>query len=297
MKKCLVIGAAMLDLTMRLDVLPESGDDVYASSQEMSVGGCAVNAADILKHYEIPYDLFAPVGTGIYAGIVEEKLKALGHKSMIKSDCQDNGYCLALVENNGERTFITLAGIECNFKKEWFENLDPSEYDCAYVSGYEIEGEGGENIIDFFEQNSQLEVYYAPGPRITFIPEEKQRRMEALHPILHLNDKEALEYTGEKTCEAAAAELRKLFGNTVMITMGEKGVLLEEGESKIIETIPVKAIDTTGAGDSHIGTVIAMRKSGRNFEDALKEANHISSLVVQVSGPTLSKDEFIKGDY
>lgn len=297
MKKCLVIGAAMLDLTMKLDTLPRSGDDVYASSQEMSVGGCAYNVADILKHYEIPYDLFAPVGTGIYADIIEEKLKSSGHTSMIKSKDQDNGYCLALIEKSGERTFITLPGIECSFKKEWFDALDPSEYDCAYVSGYEIEGEGGENIIDFFEKNPQLEIYYAPGPRITFISEEKQRRMEALHPVVHLNDKEALEYTGEETLEIAAKKLRERFGNTVMITMGSKGVLLEDGESKVIESTPVKAVDTTGAGDSHIGTVIAMRKSGREFEKALKEANHISSLIVQVNGSTLNKNEFVKGDY
>ena len=296
MKKCLVIGAAMLDLTMQIDKLPKSGDDVYAKSQEMSVGGCAYNVADILKHYEVPYDLFAPVGTGIYADIIAQKLKENGHTSMIKSEDQDNGYCLALIEADGERTFLTLPGIECSFKKEWFETLDVSEYDCAYVSGYEIEGEGGEHIIEFFENHPELEVYYAPGPRITFISEEKQKRMEALHPILHLNDKEALEHTGKETCEDAAKVLRERFQNAVMITMGEEGVLLENGETCVIKSTPVKPVDTTGAGDSHIGTIIAMRKEGRTYEAALKEANHISSLVVQVNGPTLNEREFVKGE-
>ena len=33
-----------------------------------------------------------------------------------------------------------------------------------------------------------MTVYYAPGPRITYISEEKAKRMYALHPVLHLNE-------------------------------------------------------------------------------------------------------------
>lgn len=45
MKKCLVIGAAMLDIVMQIDELPKKGEDVYAKSQTMTVGGCAYNVA------------------------------------------------------------------------------------------------------------------------------------------------------------------------------------------------------------------------------------------------------------
>ena len=64
MKKCLVIGAAMLDIVMQIDELPKKGEDVYAKSQTMTVGGCAYNVADIMKHFAVPYTLFAPIGTG-----------------------------------------------------------------------------------------------------------------------------------------------------------------------------------------------------------------------------------------
>lgn len=53
MKKCLVIGAAMLDIVMQIDELPKKGEDVYAKSQTMTVGGCAYNVADngFLKNF------------------------------------------------------------------------------------------------------------------------------------------------------------------------------------------------------------------------------------------------------
>lgn len=156
MKKCLVIGAAMLDIVMQIDELPKKGEDVYAKSQTMTVGGCAYNVADIMKHFAVPYTLFAPIGTGMYASMIREKLKQAEHESPIESTKMDNGYCLCMVESDGERTFLTLPGIECTFEKEWFDALDVTEYDSVYICGYEIEGDGGDQIIDFLKKTETL---------------------------------------------------------------------------------------------------------------------------------------------
>lgn len=88
---CLVIGAAMLDIIMEIDRLPVSGEDVYARTQSMTVGGCAYNVADILKHFQTDYTLFAPVGTGMYADFIEKQLHRSGHESPVKSEASDNG--------------------------------------------------------------------------------------------------------------------------------------------------------------------------------------------------------------
>lgn len=295
MKKCLVVGAAMLDIVMQIEELPKRGADVYADSQTMTVGGCAYNVADIIKHFEVPYTLFAPVGTGMYADMVSRKLKMAGHESPIRSEKSDNGYCLCLVEKDGERTFITLPGIECTFEKEWFEQLNAEEYDSIYVCGYEIEGEGGGTIIQFLEAHPELTVYYAPGPRIQYIDREKHDRIFALHPILHLNEKEAKEYTGLDGIEEAAADLCARTGNAVIITIGGAGVYLyENGKGKILPSEKVDVVDTIGAGDSHIGAVIAMQQLGNDLETSLKAANQVSALVVGVQGPSITKEEFQK---
>lgn len=295
-KKCLIIGAAMLDIVMKIDRLPKPGEDVYADSQEMTVGGCAFNVADIIRHFRVPYTLFAPVGRGIYADIISQKLKEAGHESLIQAEGQDNGYCLCLVEADGERTFLTLPGIEYSFEREWFDALNPEEYESAYVSGYEIEGNGGEAIIEFFEQNPKLTIYYAPGPRITYISKEKQKRLEALHPILHLNEKEALDYTGESEYECAAQKLYETMQNTVIITLGPKGVYVKNEEGILIPSEPVKAVDTIGAGDSHIGAFIALRQSGADIIQAAETANRVSAMVVGVIGSTLTEEEFKRGE-
>ena len=288
----------MLDIVIKVDRLPKSGEDIYGEPQGMSVGGCAYNVADILRHFEVPYTLFAPIGKGIYAEIIDAKLKEAGQESCLRSEEKDNGYCLSLVESNGERTFLTIPGIECSFKKEWFDALDAAAYDCAYVSGYEVEGEGGNAILEFFEAHPQLTIYYGPGPRITYISKEKQKRLQALHPVLHLNEKEALDSTGETDYTRAAWQLSKLYGNTVLITLGDKGVYLQERgqEGLLVPSQPAHVVDTIGAGDAHIGAVIAMRQKGADFKRALEVANRVSALIVGVAGPTLTDEEFRKGD-
>lgn len=298
MKKNLIIGAAMLDIVMQMERLPRTGEDVYAMSQDMTVGGCAYNVADIQKHFQVPYTLFAPVGTGIYADIIRKKLEETGHESPIHSKVRDNGYCLCMVEADGERTFLTLPGIECRFEKEWFAQVDPKEYDSVYVCGYEIEGDGGEAIIEFLEENKHLHVYYAPGPRICQIKKERHERILKLHPVLHLNEGEALQFTGEEDYENAAEQLFGKCGNAVIITLGEKGCYLyQSGVGELIPSQKAQVVDTIGAGDTHIGAFIALRSKGKDCREAVALANRVSAMVVGVQGPTLTEEEFKRGDW
>ncbi|MEG1895755.1 MAG: PfkB family carbohydrate kinase, partial [Oscillospiraceae bacterium] len=64
MKKVLVIGSTVVDIIINVDRLPTSKGDIHIKSQEMSMGGCAYNVADILRHFGVPHTLFSPIGTG-----------------------------------------------------------------------------------------------------------------------------------------------------------------------------------------------------------------------------------------
>ena len=148
------------------------------------------------------------------------------------------------------------------------------------------------------EANRQLQVYYAPGPRICQIEGKRQERIFRLHPVIHLNEGEALLFTGEEHYEDAAERLFEKCKNTVIITLGGKGsYLYQKAEGQLIPSKEVRAVDTIGAGDSHIGTVIALRSKGKDCQEAVRLANQVSAMVVGVKGPTLTEEEFTKGDW
>lgn len=76
MKKILVIGSTVVDVIIELmERLPKTGEDVHVRRQQMSLGGCAFNVSDSIRHFQVPYILFSPVGTGIYGYFVREELK------------------------------------------------------------------------------------------------------------------------------------------------------------------------------------------------------------------------------
>ena len=49
-----------------------------------------------------------------------------------------------------------------------------------------------------------------------------------------------------------------------------------------------------GAGDSHVGAVLAALSAGRDLDFALDFANQVSSQIVQTSGVRLSDDTYQK---
>ena len=291
----LAVGAVMVDLICRVPRLPQSGEGIVADEVQAAVGGCAFNSASVLRQLGTPHTLFAPLGCGVFAGFAERELARLGLEALRVPDGRDNGGCLCFVEPGGERTMLTMPGIDRHFEAAWFDELDASRYRCGVASGYEVEGAGGDAIIGFFEAHPELLLYYAPGPRIMGVGPGKTARINALHPVWHLNDLEARTYTGLEALEEAGFALAEECGNAVVMTEGSHGAhLFEGGRHVLVPTEPVKAADTIGAGDAHLGALVAARTAGRLWEDALMLANRVASAVCQVEGGTLDDEAFAK---
>lgn len=293
MKQVLVIGSTVTDVIIHLDHLPATSEDVHVIRQTMSLGGCAYNVSNMIRLFQVPYILFSPIGTGTYGHFVREALSEKGVKSPIPTPEQENGCCYCFVEASGERTFVCHRGAEYRFCPEWFDLLDTDTIDSVYICGLEIEEPTGTHIVRFLEEHPELQVYFAPGPRIMVLSPEILSRIFALSPVLHLNETEALEYTGESTVEAAAHVLYEKTHNTVIITLGEQGAYYaSEEETAFIPGVRAEQIDTIGAGDSHIGTVIARLKQGASVEDAIADANRVAAAVVGTSGALLTETAF-----
>lgn len=294
----LVLGAAIVDKIMNINSLPNSGDDICAQGETTTVGGCAYNVSNILLNLGIDHDLVVPVGSGMYGDIIEKELIKNGYKIFIKDEIRDNGYCLCLVESSGERTFITVQGTECEFKKEWLHSLDTNKYDSIYISGYELEGASGKVIADFLEDNKHMKIYFAPGPRITHLDPEVLESIYSLNPIIHLNDKEAIEYTNLENIEKSLVEIHKKTSNIVFVTIGEEGCLcMNNNKIELIKGYKVDVVDTIGAGDSHIAGIIGASLLGYDFKSSIKIANKIASKVVGTKGPILDKNTFDKKEF
>lgn len=291
-QEILYIGAIMVDVMCQAPSLPQRGGCLVLWDREISLGGCAFNSANITRQLGGQASLLAPVGTGPYASFVQEELDRRGMSGLSVQTTLDCGACICLVEPDGERTMITLPGIERHFQTEWFQQLDPSRYSHGVFNGFEVEGDAGDAIVSFFEQNPSITPVYAPGPRIMDVPEELTKRILALHPLIHLNEEEALHFTSAFTStgsiEEAGKTLQEMCGNSVVITQGDQGswAFTEEG-SVFAAATSIAPVDTIGAGDAHIGALMAALQAGLDWQETLDAANRVAAIVCGAHGAVL----------
>lgn len=300
--KTLVIGAAIIDIIMKIKRLPKSGEDILCSETVSTVGGCAYNVAGTLRGFGVDHDLFVPVGRGMYGDMIAGDLEKLGYQILIREEESDNGYCLCLVEEDGERTFITVKGAEGRFRPSWFEQLTQDAYDSIYAAGYQVCGASGRVISDWMagakDRMKEKRVFFAPGPVITDIDQAVMERILSVGPILHLNEKEAFDYAKQPSVEDCLRYLYGLNHNLVVVTMGASGTMYYDGS--VMRQVPAyktQVKDTIGAGDSHVAAMIAGYSKGLDTEQCVRLANRVASAIVSIQGPVMTGEMFEQQDF
>ena len=292
MKRLLIIGSTCVDAILRLDHLPTTGEDMHPV-QRFAMGGCAFNVAQVPKAYDVDLRFVTPIGDhGVFSDFVRAHLDNAGFRGPITVPDSENGCCYCLVERSGERTFLSVHGIEYSFHAEYMDAFAGERFDYTYICGLEVEETTGGELVAWLEAHPDIAgtVVYAPGPRGIEVDTDRTERILGMHPILHLNEQEAQALAGMSGSEdrvlAAAQVLHAKTGNMVIVTRGADGVLWISADGSVhsAPSVPSTVVDTIGAGDSHCGAVLTGLTLGWTEEDTMRFANQIASEVVAQEG-------------
>lgn len=284
--KVLILGSAFVDMIVKVAELPKSGMDVSGRFQETVVGGCSFNVADVFYKLGLEFESFMPIGRGEISNVVRREFTARGYPIQQVDSDEDNGWCLSLVEEGGERTFISMFGVEQSIKHEWLAEHASGTYDYAYVSGYQLEGASGESIIRYLTERKGVKIFFDPGPRIREIGFDRLGEILALSPILKVNIAEARELSGLDDPVEAARMLARRTGEDVVLTCGAVGSYVVEPDGGLIhhEGFSISVADTIGSGDSHAGGYLAGLSCGLSKREALVLANAVAAVVTSRVG-------------
>lgn len=198
MKRLLIIGSTCVDVILRLDHLPTTGEDMHPV-QRFAMGGCAFNVAQVPKAYDVDLRFVTPIGDhGVFSDFVRAHLSNAGFRGPITVPDSENGCCYCLVERSGERTFLSVHGVEYSFHAEYMDAFAGERFDYTYICGLEVEEKTGGELVAWLEARPDITgtVVYAPGPRGIDVDPTRTARILALHPILHLNEQEAQALAG-----------------------------------------------------------------------------------------------------
>jgi ribokinase len=279
------LGSILVDLTVDVPGLPERGGDMLASGTRTLPGG-GFNLAAAVARQGVRCVYAAPHGTGPYGDLIRTALAAEGVIVAGKRRTSgDSGFCVVLVEPDGERTFVTMPGVEAVFDATSLRELTFVDGDIVSVSGYDLVYPGSGPILAEWLRTVRVRVALDPGPLIMDIPSLPQVA------VLTLNQREARLLSGRP--HASGRELLAAVPvSTETLTVvreGAAGCVATGGplgDRVVTVAAPqVQAVDTTGAGDAHTGVLLAALAAGRDVPAALELATRAAAIAVTRIGP------------
>jgi sugar/nucleoside kinase (ribokinase family) len=296
-------GEAIVDLVMRVPALPERGGDMLAASSSIQVGG-GFNIMAAAARQGLPVVYAGGHGTGPWGDRVRAALAAEGIAVLRRPDPEaDTGFDVALVEADGERTFVTSLGAETLREPGAWDQVRVRAGDMVYVSGYGLVAPESGPVLGAWAAAlpPAALLFTDPGPLVADIP------AAVLGPVLSRSDwwscnqREAALLTESSDPVEAARRLARRTGRAgVIVRAGPSGcVLALRGPASTgaaqpglsLSDIPapaVTAVDTTGAGDAHAGVFLAGIAAGLPLAAAARRANAAAALTVTRAGPATS---------
>lgn len=291
MARLIHTGSVIVDVVMTIDQLPDAGGDTVASSSELVAGG-GLNTMVAARRDGLDVLYTGLIGTGTFASIVTAALAQNDLVPLFPPIAeQDSGYCVALVQGDGERTFITHIGAEGQFGYEQLAAIPLVTGDFVFVSGYSLATEANAQGLAAWLPTvpDDVMVLVDPSPLVSELPAELYLPLFERADILSCNAREAHILTGEDDLDIAARDLtaRVKASAAVVVRAGAAPSVIARGTRLThIPTFPADAVDTNGAGDAHAGVLLSGLARGLSLDEAVLRANAAASIAVTRIGPT-----------
>lgn len=289
-------GSILVDLTVEVPGLPPRGGDVLASGSRTNVGG-GFNLAAAVARQGVRCVYAAPHGTGRYGDLIREALATDGIEVSTRPRASgDSGFCVTLVEPDGERTFVTMAGVEGSLAPEDLDAVAPVAGDLVSITGYDLLYPGTGPVLAGWLESLPGDVRIAldPGPLILDIPADRLAGVLGRLAVLTLNQREARLLAGSAKPKVEGESGLALWdavrsvvpapSTLVVVREGADGCVAGGGAlgGRVVSIAApkVRAVDTTGAGDSHTGVLLAGLAAGHDLDPVLVDAVRAAAVSV-----------------
>lgn len=283
------LSGVIADLIYRVDQVPAPGTEAIVHGAALAAGG-GFNAMVAARRAGMEVGYGGTLGTGPFADLVAEALSAEGIALMRpRLAGRDQGCCTVLVDRDGERSFIAAAGADGVVSDADLAGLGWQPGDWALLSGYALGYPESHAALTRWlaAPPPGLRLVFDPAPLVAAIPAETLRAALAAASWISANAAEAAFLTGTGDPAQAALLLAAGRAGGAVVRVGAEGChLATPGGATHLPGHPVRAIDTNGAGDAHIGAFIAMLAAGRSPREAARIANVAAALSTTKEGPS-----------
>ena len=290
-----VVGACNIDLISYVPRLPRTGETLHGDRFSMGFGGKGANQAAMAAKLGTDVVMVGKLGRDLFGENTLKNFEALGidTRHVHFTDEAFSGVAPIAVDPEGRNAIIIVTGANDLLTEEEIEAARPAiATSKILICQLEIPLERSLQALRIAREEGVTTILN-PAPARSNIP-------EAAYPLSDLfcpNETEAEILTGltvdtVEAAEAAGRVLQEQGAGTVILTLGEKGSLLVTARgAEHLPATPVKAVDTTGAGDAFVGSLAHFLASGKALNDAVARANRIAGMSVTAPGTQSSFPE------
>ncbi|MGH3424872.1 MAG: PfkB family carbohydrate kinase, partial [Nocardioidaceae bacterium] len=210
-RRLVLVGSVLVDVLMRVELLPERGADVLARGAHAEVGfGRGVLSA--ARRHGMSAAFAGRYGSGPFGAQVRAALVQDGVDMLIPLPASgDSGFRVGFVEAGGARTSATSPGVETALDRQSLDRLAIRDDDAVYVSGYDLTYPKSGSAIAGWARAlpDSAALVFDPGPLVDDIPWDVQQRVLRRCDILTINARATRQLAGTGRPRAAVAALRE----------------------------------------------------------------------------------------
>ncbi|MBO8157790.1 MAG: carbohydrate kinase family protein [Bacillaceae bacterium] len=278
-----------------VDILVHSDGFHYGSDTESTIttraGGQGNHVAAWISACAGTATLIGNVGKDVFGDyLLNEAKQQRIHVAVNRTEQAETGKIAVFVdEENGERSMFTSRGANLTLSEQQIEEHESlvASSDCLYISGYMLfKDPTYQAVIRAKQLARQYNVPVAVDPGSAyFLMEYKDRVLDFLEGAnwVFPNYEEGQLLTGKEKPEDIITALRDIVTYPVL-KLGHQGCMMFADEWIKLSAEKVKAVDTTGAGDSFLGGFLAHYYRTKNAKEALQFANQTAAMTVQTFG-------------
>ncbi|MDQ6479336.1 ribokinase [Dyadobacter sp. LHD-138] len=284
-QKIVVIGSSNTDMVIKTKVFPLPGETVLGQTFLMNPGGKGANQAVAAARLGADVRFVAKVGQDIFGNqaMVDFKKEGLDIDHVSQTPDYPSGIATITVNDKGENQIIVASGANMDLKPADLPDVIFEDASLVLIQ-LEIPLETVRYIVEKC-RSLQIKLVLNPAPAKP-VDDDLLNGLYLITP----NETETEILTGivpdsPESLKKAALFFRKKGVEHVIITLGEKGIYLSNGQyEQIIPAVEVQAVDTTAAGDVFNGAIVTALSQGWNWLEACDFACKASAISVTRMG-------------
>ena len=285
----LVAGEINPDLILSGNVLPEFGQvEKLVDSAMLTIGSSSAIFACGAARLGLKVAFIGVCGVDVFGRFMLDEMSKRGvdiSNVIVRADGQTG--LSVILNRSSDRAILTYPGLIADLQASDISDALLSQSRHLHVASYFLQTKLQPDLSSLFRRARSLGL--TTSLDTNYDPSEKWIGFDELLSVTNVflpNEKEAVSLSGEGNVDLAADRLGSRV-EALAIKLGAEGVLgVREGESIRVDSIPVKVIDTVGAGDSFDAGFLFGYLNRWSLEKSLRLACVCGALSTQQAGGT-----------